>query len=74
MNNKELANATNRKELANGTNRKELASYYLTGEEVADYWRICISSVYVLIRTGRLRACKICGQWLISPEAIIEFA
>lgn len=70
MSKEEMLASLNREELLSSINREQLDSGFFSVEEVAEYWRVKASGVYILIRTGRLRACKICGKWRISPEAI----
>jgi excisionase family DNA binding protein len=40
---------------------------------VADYFGVSIPTVYRLIRSGKLNAHKVGGQWRISSEAVRQF-
>ena len=40
---------------------------------VAEYLKISIPTVYRLLRSGKLQAHKIGGQWRISSEAVQQF-
>lgn len=45
----------------------------LTAEEVADYLKINIRTVYKLLETGELRGRKIGRIWRISESAVNDF-
>lgn len=45
----------------------------LTAEEVADYLKINIRTVYKLLETGEIRGVKIGRIWRIPEAAVIDF-
>lgn len=50
-----------------------LPSHLVTSKQVAAYLGASLAKVYRLIRTGRLQAFKIGGEWRISTEAVRQF-
>ena len=42
-------------------------------DAVAAYLGISVSGVYRLLRKKRLTGSKVCGQWRVSDEALVQF-
>lgn len=56
--------------------RKAIAydpSVVYTVDDLARYWRVEPSTVYTLIRSGRLAAFKVGVGWRITDKAVREF-
>lgn len=48
-------------------------SVYLTTEEIAGRWRCQAEAVADAIRSGELRAIKVAGRWLVSPDDLATY-
>lgn len=51
----------------------KMAEPLMTPEEVADFLRVSLSTVYTLARTQRLPGVRIGVQWRFDPETVRAF-